>query len=567
MLIPAVDPVWFEPIGDENLFVAAVKKAGTCGEIGPLLAAVVPQTREACEAAMRDIRRPITPLLIKDRPSQYPAAEFRFYLSALQGLNTPWLAGLRPNFSTFFDDETFKFTFSKAVQDNHPAAVNIVWPGWEMVLFHQSMIPKLENVISLMEQAPDPMMTFHTAFALLGSPFKLLSGPFRAEIEKRRGRPLGYPLLFERCTPSAVNAYRTVIGKLDTALSDLSIDRLSTLLETTDVVIPAGRKSAWIEISSVNDVPPVYSPLNHWKKPAVYPSYMSIEIFSRIFELFAQDAGFVENVHLAGLGEPLQHPQYAEVLRLLDVFTKKYPVMPGIHCYTDGRLMGGDIAEHMARGPVASIMVSLDAVDEPHYLKIRPAGDFQTVKRNIDRLLELKRARPRSNLTFMIGPVIILTTTLIAELEDHVDAFMSSHMTRKKWIKRYGRDFTFDNEIAAVRTFYDEGHMVEHLVIQGASTHAGQNPDHRLTNFTPLKRFPCRRMSNTLFVKTDGSIVLCDRMFNPASETSVGNVMEILSFLEAWNRMRPHREAHREGQYTEASPLCGRCDDWFIPVD
>ncbi len=270
--------------------------------------------------------------------------------------------------------------------------------------------------------------------------------------------------------------------------------------------------------------------------------------------------------HLSGLGEPLQNPAYLEMMKL--VFDRyQNDVLPRIDCYTDGRNLTESIASEFVRGAIGSVMISLDAVDEARYKKVRPGGDFSTVKNNIERFLSLKRAKPIDPVAINPSPIVAITTTLIAELEDHIDVFMDAYMTGNRWIKGHGKNFTSEDPTEIHRAYYKAGHTVEHLVIQGASTYAGQNPNRRLAIFTPLKRFPCRRLLNTLFVKTDGNIVLCDRMFSPSSGKILGNIMDIHSIKEIWDRLEPRRRAHIEGRYAAAYDLCDKCEDWFIPVD
>ena len=206
-------------------------------------------------------------------------------------------------------------------------------------------------------------------------------------------------------------------------------------------------------------------------------------------------------------------------------------------------------------------------MDESNYRKVRPKGDYAAIRRNIDRLLDFKRSKPGHPLLNGPSPIIALTTTLVAELEDHIDAFMSAYTTGEAFLKKYGRSLTHDQWAEADLAYYREGHGVEHLVIAGASTYAGQNPDHRRINYTPFKRLPCRRLLKTLFIKASGDIVPCDRVLSPTPQTVVANVMEIRSLKDAWDRLAGARQAHRDGRYERAISLCVPCEDWFYPVD
>ncbi|MBI4179209.1 SPASM domain-containing protein [bacterium] len=393
---------------------------------------------------------------------------------------------------------------------------------------------------------------------------------YRAEISKSLGKAFNAGL-FRSCFVSysgkTIDHYRKITERLGCPLSELRMDRIHGLLETGDFLNVGRPNSLWVEISAVNDVPPIYSPLNHWKIPKEYPPYMPFPVFSRLWSLVTWDIASCPAIHLGGLGEPLQHPDFMEFLELIHHTQEGGALIPNVHCYTDGRCLTEDIARKLVLGVIQSVMISLDAVEESYYRKVRPNGDFQAVKRNLDQLLELKRQKQAQGKGSGVLPGVALATTMISELVDHLDAFMTSHMTLHRFGLKLGKNPLLEAKRASAAQYFKEGHVVEHLVIQGASTFAGQNPDRRLAIYTPLKRFACRRLSQTLFVKTDGSIVLCDRVFSPDASTRIGNVMEVDTLQELWDRLDSKRRMHSDGKYTEAYERCGSCEDWFIPVD
>lgn len=566
-LVPAVNAHWFEPIGNETLFSTALQKARTCEDIGPVFAAVSPQAKSLFDAAAARVRDSITPLPLKETRSGILSAELQLYIDAVQSMPTPWLAALRPFDSTFFDPDVFKFARARAEQKKYTVAMSWPWVGWQIVLLHRSMLPNLLDWHQMLQQPYDSTLALTHIFSLLQNRYGSLHDDYYAEYVKREGQPYDNGCrYFAFCGPGSLDAYRKVTQSLGVPLSGLDVKTVANLLRSNDVLKGGIPQSVWVEISSVNDVPPIYSPIRHSKKPDSYPAYMSPKIFERLIALLREDIAMGRELHLTGLGEPLQNPAYPAFLKLIND-SYRSGVIPNVHCYTDGRLLTEQISGEIVRGAVNSVMISMDAVDEPHYKTVRPEGDFSLVKRNFERLLELKRAKKPHPAMIGMAPVLALTTALIAELEDHIDAFMSAYMTGSRWIKRYGKNLSNEAWPDAIRAYYKDGHAVEYLVIQGASTFAGQNPDRRLANYTPLKRFPCRRLMSTLFVKTDGSVVLCDRNFYSNSNSALANILHVQSLKEAWELVAPKRKAHAEGRYNDAYDRCGQCDDWFIPVD
>src|SRR5437899_787341 len=59
------------------------------------------------------------------------------------------------------------------------------------------------------------------------------------------------------------------------------------------------------------------------------------------------------------------------------------------------RLLSETMAAGLMDGGLTRLMVSLDAVTQPVYDKIRVGADLEVVKRNVFRFLELRQARGR----------------------------------------------------------------------------------------------------------------------------------------------------------------------------
>lgn len=564
-------PNWTAPIGDESLLLAALRNAGRCDPVGPVFIATAPASKELCRQQSASFGAAATFLDFPAEPqASQPSSELDVFIRALREMKTEWLAALPPLQSNYFDPGAFEYARDAAEKKKARVVRCSAMKGWDLIGFHKSILPKLEEIAGNLRRIGYAPIDLHAALHTLRSEYHDCVDPYRAAIAARRGRALPLSKLnpaFLWCWPGTIDAYRSVTETQRCRLSELTIDRMADAADSPGVLRGANPFSAWLELSAVNDLPSIYSPLRHWSKPDRYPAYMDAGVFERFMSIVYEDISACAEIHLSGLGEPTQSPAYVDFLKSVQQAFRSRPLTPAIHCYTDGRLLDEETARLMTMGGVTSVMISLDAVEKGFYEKVRPGGDFDAVKSNVERLLEFKRTRPRPADWAGVEPVIALTTTLAAELEDHIDAFMSSRMYMNKWLKQHGKSLA-PNAVWEVRDrFYAEGHTVEHLVIQGASTYAGQIPDRRLAVYTPLKRFPCRRLLNTLFVKTDGSIVVCDRIFDPTDGAVVANVRDIHSIRDVWGLLADKRNAHEDGRYAEAHARCQSCEDWFIPVD
>ena len=117
------------------------------------------------------------------------------------------------------------------------------------------------------------------------------------------------------------------------------------------------------------------------------PAFMSFDAFCRLLDGF----GAVRELHLQGLGEPLLHPRFFDMVR--------YAAGRGIEVSTNTNLtaLSERRAEECVKSGLARLHVSLDAADAAVYEGIRRGTRFGKVLRNLGWLMEAK-ARLESRL-------------------------------------------------------------------------------------------------------------------------------------------------------------------------
>ncbi|OGC11357.1 hypothetical protein A3K48_02435 [candidate division WOR-1 bacterium RIFOXYA12_FULL_52_29] len=109
---------------------------------------------------------------------------------------------------------------------------------------------------------------------------------------------------------------------------------------------------------------------------------MSFENYKRIVD---EMAPYLYKVGPFNLGEPLLHP---DIFKMIEYARgKNISVMLS----TNGNALNAEKAEKLVRSGLEELIVSVDAASEETYRVNRPGGDFNRLKENIKRLMELRK--------------------------------------------------------------------------------------------------------------------------------------------------------------------------------
>jgi spiro-SPASM protein len=114
-----------------------------------------------------------------------------------------------------------------------------------------------------------------------------------------------------------------------------------------------------------------------------------------------------------------------------------------------------------------------------------------------------------------------------------------------------------DNE-ETLETFYRTWkEKTNHLIIQKYDWFCGFLPQRKVTDLSPLDRFPCHHLQRDLSVLLDGSVPLCR---DDIQKTSVlGNL--ITDDIQAiWDKAGGF---YREQLRKNYSNICGKCDEYY----
>ena len=270
-----------------------------------------------------------------------------------------------------------------------------------------------------------------------------------------------------------------------------------------------------------------------------------------------------------------------------------------VFLYTNGTVWAPDMAEYLLAperqgfaGGLKGVVFTLNATTPDAYRSFHGSDDFAAVVKNIRDLLQLKKKN-------RLRTPVIAVQMIKSQLTDvQVEAFWQEWNYAERFEKGRWPDYDFTTARAELRqktmavehetldpakqerrlaplqaqhhhnyseAFYRYAELpLEHVVIQRCNDYAGQMPDRRVVDYTPLERFPCRQLSDTVMVLCDGSVTPCQQDFN------AGMAMGALrddGLVAVWNRERytALRRDQAEGRFA-TTPLCAACRDWFIPA-
>ncbi|HNW93711.1 MAG TPA: SPASM domain-containing protein [bacterium] len=314
--------------------------------------------------------------------------------------------------------------------------------------------------------------------------------------------------------------------------------------------------------------------------------------FSRIVDGLAWNTG-VAGIDIAGFGEPLLHPG------LRDFIDRATARQLELFLYTNGTLWDRSWSEfvlaperQLGTSGLRGIVFTINGTTPEAYRAFHGTDDLARVRRAVKELLLMKRERG------LRLPVVAVQIVKCTATDTNIEAFWQEWNFAERFERQRWPDYdhaaeqsqlrlqtiTIEREdsssaqqeakLAALHTAYQSRRQdafyrhaelpLEHVVIQRCNDYAGQLPDLRVVDYTPLQRFACRQAAYGLMVLADGTVTACQQDFN--GTMALGNLHE-RDLPDLWNdpRCTALRHAQQSGDYA-TTPLCAACRDWFIPM-
>lgn len=180
------------------------------------------------------------------------------------------------------------------------------------------------------------------------------------------------------------------------------------------------------------------------------PSFMSPEVFYRLIE----DLPKLQRLHLQGLGEPLLHPRFFDMVA--------YAVNKGIRVSTNTNItmLTTQKAEMCLSSGLHEIHVSLDGASAEVFEYIRVKASFSKVIRNLTRLMQIRRNRGDENLSVRL--IMVIMKQNLHELPQLVDLAKNLGI-QSIFVQHLCHDFkegTLPGHYSPMRDFVDDQSLI-----------------------------------------------------------------------------------------------------------
>lgn len=238
-------------------------------------------------------------------------------------------------------------------------------------------------------------------------------------------------------------------------------------------------------------------------------AHMPLERFSDLLRRIEEFAP--ESVVSVGYrGEPGLHPEIIGMVRKVEESGSL-----SLYLETSGVGWEPEVVKTLEELPLerTTLIVFLDAAQEGVYRELRGDG----FREAYDFANRMRRAHPERS---------YVQATRLREYQESLEEFY------KAWKE--------DNPI-----------------IQKYNHYCGELPDRRVTDLSPLERFPCWHLQRDMTILCDGSVPRCQEDIHLADPK--GNVFSD-SLKEIWNRSADLFEEHTRDAYPG---ICGSCDEYY----
>lgn len=247
--------------------------------------------------------------------------------------------------------------------------------------------------------------------------------------------------------------------------------------------------------------------------------------FTRILDDGIQKG--LKAVKLNYINEPFMRDDIAEFIS----YAKKIGIVD-IYLSTNGLLLNENVIKKIITAGLTRIQISIDAYTESTYNQIRPGGDYNRVKRNIDLLIDIKDNLKSST------PLIRVNFVRTEINEDELELFIDY------WINKV--------DMIGIQEMIKP--PVTNSLIKS-----------RTTQDKRLKGFRCSFPFKQMVINNEGDILPCCTFYG--EQMKMGNI-KTNSISEIWNSddMNKLRRLHKDGLYFE-NKICRACVEDSVVKD
>ena len=224
---------------------------------------------------------------------------------------------------------------------------------------------------------------------------------------------------------------------------------------------------------------------------------------------------------LGGLGDPLLHPHWAEVVEHAAAAG-----LWGVGVATD--LVTDDAAlDRLLQLPLDVVLIHFNADRPPTYQEAMGSDGFDALVKRYERLFnERNRRKDEATVLPWLIPTMVKTRQTLGDLEEFFNRWM-----------------------------HYAGHAVVEPWTRGPASL--QLPDLSPLPMAPPRRRACRQLGARLTVLSDGRAAQCDQDWLGDGACAGG-------VAEAWGELQRRRALHEAGRWAQC-PLCEACAEWHRP--
>jgi hypothetical protein len=187
--------------------------------------------------------------------------------------------------------------------------------------------------------------------------------------------------------------------------------------------------------------------------------------------------GEIENLHIAGFGDPFASPHYRRLLGSIDPIEHH---VRRLYILTNGLLLNEKMWTNFTRLeslPYLGIGISIDAATPDTYMKLRRGGDWETLVENLRFVRKLRKNERIDHLTF----AFVLQAENIQELPEFIDM-----------ADEFGADHVRLNYL------HPGGELSTNVAYQQAAIHLPSHPRHG--EYLQVLEHPIMDRDNLLFM-------------------------------------------------------------------
>ena len=269
------------------------------------------------------------------------------------------------------------------------------------------------------------------------------------------------------------------------------------------------------------------------------PLPMDVDLFQRTID---EVGPYLLTTALWAWGEPLLHPQLAQVLKAL----QKYPIFSMIS--TNGQNLDEEpIIRTLLNDPPTHLIVAIDGLDDATNSQYRAGAKLEPILAGVHRLAELKRERGQTL------PILHMRYLVMKQNQSQVPQV-------PEFAKRHGFDFLSYRTLSIIDS---------EISMQ---THRALVPD--LVEYRPYGYEDDERIQRSDFICqqpfwypalfADGTVASCDQDYN--AQQPLGIVRDDVSFTDLWYSKEAAHVRRLVRDKPDTLSFCRNCPYWDRPI-